>query len=329
MPFVPDADRIIIFDLPTLRGPMMTLDELRRLKDMGVGTLLLTGADWNKFEPKLGQYNWDYLDELVRRVYEAEMRGLLPIWEKVNANFPRDWYSQTPGGSIPTNQSKPEHLISPWSKAGQAHALEVMAMVKDHYTTDQVQVISSLCRFGESVMPFDPRFYDPSALRSWTATGSKHIKPVSTLTECQDWLRAAYRQMIKNQQAILTNTQWREAWFMLHVPKMSRPCDGVEWIEDYFRDLPDGVTINHITFTYFQHIPPKVEPWHHKIEHFKQAYNYKAWVGAEFCNGLREGTAIKARELGMRGMILGPCHPFTNKNSIEPWMYQQIEKAAR
>lgn len=330
MPFIPDEERIIIFDLPTAAGPFMRVDELKRLKDIGVGTLLLTSMDWNKFEPKLGRYDYRCLDEVKKRLELSGMRGLLPLWEKCNTTFPRDWYSQNSAGSIPLDHGKPEYILSPWSEPGQAHALEVMKLVKDYCQSDTCQVISSICRFGESVMPYDPRFYDPSALASWTATGSKHIKPVAVLPECAEWMRTAYRKLIKGHQAVLTDSPWREAWFMLHIPKQGRPVNGVDWIDDYFTDLPEGVTINHITFTYFKRVPQKSpEPFHAIIERLKREYNYKAWIGAEFCNGLREGTAIKARELGMRGLILGPCHPFTGKNSIEPWMYKEIEKAAR
>src|SRR5574343_234394 len=114
MSFIPDAERVILFDVPTRAGALLPIDDLRMMRDAGCQTLLLTGADWNKFEPKFNRFDFGYIDEFVSRVHSAGMRALLPLWEKVHTGFPLDWYGQTLQGSIPSAPFGPEYLISPW-----------------------------------------------------------------------------------------------------------------------------------------------------------------------------------------------------------------------
>jgi hypothetical protein len=332
MPFIPDNERVILFDKENRQGNLLTVDDLKQLFDAGCQTTLLTNMKWDEFEPQLGRYNYGYLDERLERMRQSGMRCLLPIWERQNSNFPKDWYARTLRGGISEWEGRPEHLLSPWCAEAQFHALEVMELVKNHCQSDQVQVISSLSRFGESVMPQDARYYDPSARRSWRAAGLPHDTPDENFPGAAEWIRAAYVKMIAAQQAILTR-QHNEAWFMFHVPKRGRVNCGVDWFEDYIgatlADNPSAV-VNHITFTYF--VGSYTGPYANlpqAIDHLRKDVGTIEWCGAEFCSGLRDGNGEKARAIGMRGVVVAPCHAYTKYQHLEPWMVEEIRKAAR
>jgi hypothetical protein len=333
MSFIPDDERLILFDMYNRRMQFVTVDELKQLRDVGMGTALMTTMEWDHFEPKMGEYDFAYLDFRLERIRQSGMRALLPIWQVHNTRFPLAWYAQTPGGSIPEWDRHPEFLLSPWNEDAQGHALEVMQLVKDYVTCDQVQVISSLSRFGESVMPQDARYFDPAAKRSWKAAGFPHDLPDQNMRGADAWIQAAYTRLIINQQRILTDTPWREAWFGFHFPKRGRPNCGVDWFEDYIaaiRAMVPDVKINHITYTYFvpaydgsyTRLPETVQHMIHDVGTIE-------WCGAEYCEGLRDGNGERARAIGMRGLVVGPCHAYTNHYQLEPWMVEEIGKAAR
>jgi hypothetical protein len=321
--FIPDRERVILFDVATRGGALLPLDDLKAMRDVGVGTALASGLDWNKFEPRLEKYDFDYIRALIQRYEAAGMRVLLPIWERVHTGFPLAWYSQTAQGSIPSWALGPEYLLSPWNAEAQAYAQSVMRLVSDMFTSSRAQVISSVCRHGESVMPQDARYYDPAARASWKAAGLPGATPDQNLPGAAEWIRQAYVKMIAAQQAILA-PHHGEAWFMFHLPKRGRVNCGVDWFEDYIAALPDGVRVNHITFTYFANYPGLPEA----IQHLRQIGN-REWVGAEYCEGLRDGNGELARALGMRGVIVAPCHPFTRHDRLSPWMLDELRKAAR
>lgn len=323
MAFIPDTERLIYFDLPTREHKLLPVDDLKSLREAGIGTMLASGSDWSKFEQVMGKRDYTSLDETIARARSAGMRVLLPLWQFVSVNLPKHWYAQTITGSIPAGPAGPEYLLSPWNLEAQDYALSVMREIITHYRAADVQIIPSLSRHGESVMPVDARYYDPAARAAWKAAGLPHDTPDQNLPGGAEWIKAAYLRLVTHQQK-LCSTQHNEAWFMLHLPKQGRVNCGCDWIEDYIRALP-GVQVNHITFTYFANYPGLPE----KIARLRIVYDTREWVGAEYAEGLRDGNAEKARALNLRGCVIAPCHPFTTHTRVMPWMLAEIRKAAR
>ena len=331
MTFIPADERLILFDMYNRRHDFLTVDELKQLYDAGCGTALITTMEWDYFETSPGVYDFGYIDHRLERVLASGMRALLPIWQVQNTNFPLSWYAQTAKGSIPEWDRHPEFILSPWNQDAQGHALEVMQLVIDHVKGLPVQVISSLSRFGESVMPADARYYDPSARASWKRAGLPHDTPDENLPGAAGWIKAAYTKMVTAQQRVLV-PQYGEAWFGFHLPKTGRANCGVDWFEDYIAAIraehPD-VAINHITYTYF--VPSYSGPYANlpeRVQHLRDI-GVKTWCGAEYCEGLRDGNGEKARAIGMRGLVVAPCHAYTHHYQLDPWMVEEIRKAAR
>jgi len=74
MPFIPDNERVILFDKENRQGNLLTVDDLKQLFDAGCQTTLLTNMKWDEFEPQLGRYNYGYLDERLERMRQSGMR---------------------------------------------------------------------------------------------------------------------------------------------------------------------------------------------------------------------------------------------------------------
>ena len=178
-------------------------------------------------------------------------------------------------------------------------------------------------------MPQDPRFFDKSAVEAWKRTGQPDVHPNMTTEAGKAFLRQSYANLIASQQRILTNTPWKEAWFMLHMVKAGRPAAGVDWFDDYIRavnNIDPSIVVNHITFTYFHPVFINLPA---QIAHLKNDMGTLPWVGSQYCEGLRDGNAVRARKAGFRGLICAPCHPTNGHRGLQPWMIEEIRKAAR
>jgi hypothetical protein len=325
MPFIPDTERVILFDVANRNNDYMSADELAAVRDCGVNTVLPHALDWDKFEKAPGAYNWAYLDNVLERL--NGFRILLPLWEHHTRCLPAEWYSCTRNGSVPERAGKPEWILSPWNEDAQDHILEVLYMVKRQYQSDSCQIVSINGRAGESVMPNDARHFDQAAVRAWKMAGLPHAMPDENLPGAKEWIKAAYTKMIVNQQRILTDTPWREAWFFFHMPKSGRINCGVDWFEDYIHAIRmDGksTNVNHVTFTYFADYRGLPET----IQRLKLQRHVIEWVGAEYCQGLRLGNAEKARALGFRGVVCAPTHALQGNGVLQPWMLDELRKAA-
>jgi hypothetical protein len=255
------------------------------------------------------------------------MKVILPLWNTQSSKLSDAWYCRMPHGGLPSRGLAKEYIISPFSVAGQAYANKILAMVSEAYSSPTVLVISTGMRDGESVMPPDPLYHGVDALMDWRREHKglpDHQRP-----ETLDWMRAGYTRMLIDRQKALVGD---ELWFAWHLRKASMsPCYGVQWINDClaaYQDMSNAImsphNINHISYAHwiFDDMPGKVAE-------FSRTWGTKEWVGAEYCEGLRAGNAQKAKDAGLRGLILGPCHPFTQHTSIEPWMLYEIEKAVK
>jgi hypothetical protein len=146
--------------------------------------------------------------------------------------------------------------------------------------------------------------------------------------ETLDWMRDGYTRMVTERQHILGD----EVWCCWHLRKAAlSPCYGVQWIADYmsgFQELTQSWTqppnINHISFSHFPFADMPAA-----VAEFSRTWGTNEWVGAEYAEGLRSGNAQRARNAGLRGLILAPCHPYTQHTTIEPWMLDEIEKAMK
>jgi hypothetical protein len=154
--------------------------------------------------------------------------------------------------------------------------------------------------------------------------------PDHNTPEGNDWLKQSYINLLMDQQRILVDTQHREIWYSLALYKAIAggiSCHGCEWANDYLAawQTLSPSSINHITYTYF----PFGERLYSIIAKEQSTWGVKEFVGAEYCEGLRDGNGRLAVEHGLRGLVLGPTHPLTKHTQIEDWMLDEIRKTHR
>jgi hypothetical protein len=311
-------------DCPTRTGEYLTVRELKMLRQAGIETGIYFSLHWDKYEPTPGKFNSDYFLDILDRYQNAGMKVILPLWNTQGSHFPDAWYCKRPDGGTPHRGLDAEYIISPWSAVGQAYSNKILAMVSQAYGSDKVLVIASGMRDGETIMPQEPLYFGGDAIADWQR---KHRgTPDRETAEGLAWLKDGYTRMLIDRQKALDTD---ELWVGWHMRKATMGlCYGVQWANDYMGEYQSisnaPVNINHITYSYFPMDDMPV-----KIAEFSRTWGTNEWVGAEYCHGLRDGNAIKAHDAGLRGLVLGPCHPYTGCTKIEPWMLAEIEKAVK
>jgi hypothetical protein len=138
----------------------------------------------------------------------------------------------------------------------------------------------------------------------------------------------SYLTLLHNQMSLFVDQPTREIWYALSRYKATGKntyisCHGCEWIDDYLADWmtlkPSKIT--HVSFNYF----PYGDEFAPVIEAERERWGVDEIVGAEYCEGLRDGNGRKAIKQGMR-VIVGPCHAFTGHDRAEPWMFGEIRR---
>jgi len=303
-------------DCEMRNGLFLGDDDLLRLRDAGMRTAYLNYTWWDKFIVN-GAPNWEYFDRYLERMHKADMKALISLWLFQSNNYPTDWYC--------LKESRHRiNALSPWCAEAQAEHRRVLRLVIDNYTSDNVQFTIGQHQGNERVLINQPAYYDYYAIRDWHAHGHDGI-PDHTTPEGNEWLRQSYIKLMTDLMSVFVDTQHREVWYMLSRYKAGRSdisCHGCEWIDDYLKAWKKlkPKSINHISFNYF---PYGQEYWD-LIHNKNHEYHVNEFVGAEYCEGLRDGNGALAVKQGLRGMIVGPTHTLIGHTSIDDWMWQQI-----
>ncbi len=319
MGFLRDDEFILLMDTPLQSGRMLTVDELRMLHDAGIRTAVWCGPIWDDFlQDDFRTFRWEYFDQQLERMRQADLKCLIPLWWKQSTRYPADFYVKRLRGYV-------FGCFSPWNKEAQDRSNKLLAIVRDQLTSDTVQITSAQYEGGERVLLNEPAYFDEHALKDWQKNhwgAPNHKSPEGTA-----WLRDSYTRLLLSQQRILVETQHREIWYMLSRWKAqvwNISCHGCEWIDHYLAEFKklEPTSINHISFNYFPY-GMRIYP---VIAREREDWGVNEFVGAEYCDGMRAGNGRLAVRHGLRGMIVGPTHPFSHHEGIEPWMVETIAK---
>jgi hypothetical protein len=320
MSFLADNEHIILMDIPKVPYALsqgqhaLRVDELKQLRQVGVGTAL-EYVWWDRI---VADQSWDHVDEMVNRCREAGLKVLLSTYQVAPQGLNSKWYlRQKDGGQF-------NHL-SLWNEEAQAYEHGFLKEICRRYNSEDVLCINSLQCDGETVLPLDPAFYDEAAVESYRAFTNSNRLPVLMERETQDWLRRSLIETLIDQQRIfLDNSKFYEVWFQLH-PQITHLGTGNQFIRDIyqaFREALPLVEIYSIQYTYFPH----GKFYWDKIAYDRVTYDVRFIGGAEHCAGLLPNTPIGISH-GLRGLILGPTHPFTGYERLQPWMVDLVQEA--
>ena len=319
--FVSDNEFILLMDCIQTDGDMMTVDELKRLRDVGVRTLYRAYTDFDKFYFK-GVPNWKYFDDYLERADAAGMKTIQQLWQTETVVGPANWYAKKQGGQT--------RALSPWCAEAQFYNRDIIRMVIKRYTGDHVMFVTGQHQGNERVLRNSPSYFDEHALADWQEDHDG--KPDHRTEEGSAWLRKSYIKFMADiMRLFVTEQPQQEVWFNLSRYKTLMPnlsCHGCEWIDDYLAEWLKlkPVAINHISFNFF----PYSESYQNMVIEKNKQFGINEFAGAEYAEGLKAGNGTRAVELGLRGLIIGPTHPMNaHHRRLEPWMVVEIAKAQK
>jgi hypothetical protein len=317
MGFFEDDESILLMDIPNCVGREFTLDEFKQLRDVGVRTTIPFYNYWGEIELQYGHYSWDALDGRVAKARAAGMKVLIPCYTAAPAWVPEDWVVQKASGPS-------AGMLDPWNAQAQLYSLGFYKLMAERYAAKDVQVINHYLTHGETLGLNEPFWFSAEAQRSWHEySGQEERQPYLNTEQTDTWFRQSMFSVWLRQQQVLMAAGF-ELWCNLH-PAINTYYACSHWVKEAIGELRrwagDEVVIHQTYYTWvqWQHLWPKM--WE-----IRNKYNTQIWGGAEYAEGA-PGTAVFAKQQQLRGMLCGPCHPFTGHSKLEPWIAINLRMA--
>ena len=314
MTFLQPDDHMIVMNLPSFtfsrhgRTNSMTDDELKRLRDVGVRTVMLYDY-WSKWVVK--DY---YIHHMIKQARRAGLRIILSAGNETPVGFPLSWYSTDSNGFLGKDWLG-HPTLSIWNMKARDAILKYFQGIIDRYGEDDLTVINAIVDSGECVSPRNHAcLYDPAALASHEAEVGGRPDPLRGHT--LDWLK---RSVVQHYMAIdeLLMQQHGEIWNALHRVLIRSNAANGNVAQPYILEAeqkrwPDAERYL-LQYTYWNHSKNG-----HKaiLDGWIAKYGLKMIVEADHCSGLPK-TAPLSIAAGFRGQIVGPVHPCAQTLRLE------------
>lgn len=282
------GDNLLIMDM-NLDSARLTLDEMRRLADVGCTTVYYQGAiHWDKMQPTPGAaIDFSDLDAFVMRARQVGLKMLVPIAHRLPAWKPDEWFysrdAQETACGVPNY----------WNEQTGPDFDQLATHIINRYHADDFQVIYAIPGNGEFAVDIWPR-----------GAGLPGDMQVFV-----DWVCARQRVLAK---------QHAEVWTAYH--PYTNPT---YWQPVYDALFDEFAYCKHygIIFTYVQH---GMDHFHNLI-HANQQRGMTYFGGVEYVQGMRNNVPI-LRERGVK-MLCAPKHPYQSNQVITGDMLDTIRWA--
>jgi len=317
--------------LPTQFGVCSSLSEEELTKLRGVGVRVILNYDyWRLSEAD----NYAYLDETVQLQQRLGMRSFLASYVEPPQDLPDTYYCKYQDGSSGCSESG-KKALSIFSLDARAAMLNHYDELIARYGGPDVLVIHSGLDAGEIVLPHQPAFYDDAALVSH----GLEVGGVPDVTRegTQIWLRRGVLEHFLVIDELLA-TQHDEIWQALHPwldwARHPRGANGNFAQDDILKveaDLWPNTARTLLQYTYFHHYKTVRNnvPYKRLIDMWKQQYNLRIVVEANYCRGL-ETTTPESISKGFVGQIVGVVHPWAGgRDRMESWQLEAVAKSVR
>ena len=348
--FIDDDEYIILFDgsdRPIQR------EGFALVGSSGVRTAL-RNLDWIFVEKTQGVYDWSEYDEFVDNCVHGGLKALLITPNCVAACMPDDWYCWSENGT-PQRFSPHYSVFSPWHAEAQAYQSAFVQMVIDRYASYPVRVIRGGAHGGESLLPYTPCYFDPTALESFRVWANakfygnlgtfcreegasfqswEQVRPgvfdfyhIDHLPITKLWLKESLTDMVVRQQAQLIRHYGGEAWLMLAHCWKDVMETGNFIIPDIVQSIMDRVGPTHVNWIAFAHFNMGSTLQHIALQRVKDK-NVQLWTGSQYCEGLPVNTGLAIKS-GIRGFVTGPLslEDFHDQRQIESWMVENFRNS--
>lgn len=300
---------------------ILDVSQRERLRNVGIQTAHEQPA-WCMLEPAQGQYNWAYLDNIIKRNRDAGMKSLiqLPGW-RIPFWFPNEWRAKRENGMFESEQ----HSL--WSDEAQNYVDNYCQLVINRYDS-YADISFFLGEFQGGEAPYPPTscFFDESALQDYHSRFGNDTNPNITDSNTVQWfsnkiiethLRRAkifypkHKELWDCKQELMD--RWSKAYGNYAQPDI---------LEAYKREYPDA-NIVLLQYTYFDEAHTALE--HAWVDMLVNSFKCEVIAEAMFCGGLPKTTPAAIAK-GFRGQIVQPANAVGGEEFL-PWMVDNIKNS--
>ena len=311
---------------PPTKPYVLDLQDRIRLYDAGIRTASEQPA-WHTLEPKKGEYNFDYLDDIIKLNREAGLKSLVQIhgW-RIPAWMPKEWRAQTKEGVYEGQ------MISMWNKEAQEYGDNYYRMLDDRYM-DQPDVAFYFGEWqgGEGAMRNTHCYYDWAALEDYKKIyGSSAVPDLST-PETTQWLGDTIIEHFLQRGALLY-PKYHEIWNMMqYIMTYEQTSKGsfgdkafgnfvhTDIIKAYRESFPEAcIVLCQGTYYDDSHGQDNVD----FVDMLRYTHDCEVIVEAMYCRGLAT-TTPKAIAQEFRGQLVQPAFE-EGATKLEDWMVDAI-----
>lgn len=286
-------------------------DELRRLRDVGVQTVI-NYSHWNVTDSQEG---WGYVDALVKQARRLGLKCILatPNWYPLN--LPDAWFARLRQGR------RIREVLSIWNRDAMSALTRHLEEVIRRYGGPGVLVTYAGYLGGECVLHNAPCFYDEAALASCGG------EPDIETEETQEWLKQSVVEHFMEVDGVLVtqhNSVWNALqWLIAQQSKANGNFAQEDILRAEFETWPEAERVL-LQYTYYAHR----EPYPTLVKQWKQEFGLSVIVEAQYCVGLETTTPL-AIEWGFRGQIVCPLHPWAGVKSVGQEQVDQVARSHR
>lgn len=296
---------------------ILTTAERETLYKVGIRTAHEQPA-WCMIEPAQGQYNWAYLDNIIKRNRDAGLKSLLQIsgW-RVPKWIPNEWKARRSNGMFEDEQ------LSIWNEEAETYSDNYYRLLCERYKSPDIMFFFGEHQGGEGALPPTSCFYDDAALKEYKSFYGESAVPNIGGADTLNWLKGCviahfirkqeilypyYHEVWNEQQRLMD--KWSKAYANYAQPEIMKA----------YRTLWPHGNIVLLQYTYFDTAHGKDEwDW---VDNLVDATNCEVIVEAMFCAGLPT-TTPKAIAKGFRGQIVHPAN--SSGEHLEGWMVDNIK----
>lgn len=317
MAFMKDNEHIIFMEMCTkyeYPEERLPAEDIRKLVDAGVETCMSFGTFWGWMEPSKGVYDWSYYDNRIGLLTRLGMKVILHAQSSFPLWVPEDWRLKAQNGNT-------ERVISVWNDEAWEYTKDFYRQVRDRYNSNNVLVTSSWQADGETLFPITFCVFDDQAKQKYLEFYGH--EPTGKNPETQEFLLNGMKKVFCDLQGIMKENKFNEIWTCMHPAtswNLPSTQNAISEILAMFHDYYPDITINHLycTWTQWRHMFPTFNEWGKKYGN--------VYGGAEYETGIIANTQL-AKENGVKGLLYGPCHPFTGHSRVTQEMLDKARES--
>ena len=302
---------------------VLTTKEKELLYMVGIRTSHEQPA-WAAIEPAQGQYNFEYIDNIIKSNRDAGMKTLLQIsgWRPPKW-MPNNWFAKTVDDKVD------REALSFWNEEAQAYSDTYYKFMRDRYASQKdVQFFFGEYQGGEGAYPPTSAFFDNAALEDYHKRFGNHATPDINTEETLDWFGDKIIEHIGKKCEILYppfHEMWNAQQYLMDTWSKAFGNYVQHDILRQFRWKHPEACIVLLQYTYFDSSHDEHNAQY--VDQLVQTTGCEVIAEAMFCDGLKT-TTPKSIAKNFRGQIVHPAHSgFSGNGQLEPEMIEEIKKS--